>query len=117
MIDTQARPKPYLRLMLLVALLGLISAVITFVFIALVNGSIAVIWEEAALVLGVDPRVFTLVVRTIGGLIVGLLVKLFGDHNAIFAELMQEFGKTGRFDYRHAPGIVVTSFFSLIAGA
>jgi len=43
-------------------------------------------------------------------------VKLFGDHNGIFAEVMQEFGKTGRFNYRtlrhchHA-------FVSLIAGA
>ncbi len=29
---------------------------------------------------------------------------------------MQEFGKTGRFDYRNAPGIVITAFVSLIAG-
>jgi H+/Cl- antiporter ClcA len=117
MIDTQARPKPYLRLMLLVAVLGLVSAVITFVFIVLVNGSIAVIWEEAALALGVDMRVFTIVVCTFGGLLVGLLVKFFGDHNAIFSELMRDFGQTGRFDYRHAPGILATSFVSLIAGA
>jgi H+/Cl- antiporter ClcA len=59
---------------------------------------------------------FTVLVCTTGGLLVGLLVKLFGDHNAIFAELMQEFGKTGRFDYRHAPGIVITAFVSLITG-
>ena len=44
-------------------------------------------------------------------------MKLFGDHNAIFAELMREFGKTGRFNYRHAPGIVITAFVSLISGA
>ena len=66
--------------------------------------------------IGMDPRLFTFLVCTIGGLLVGLLVKLFGDHNAIFSELMKEFGKTGRFDYRHAPGIVMTAFFSLIAG-
>ena len=48
---------------------------------------------------------------------VGLLVKLFGDHSGIFAELMLEFGKTGRFNYRHAPGIVITAFVSLISGA
>ena len=45
------------------------------------------------------------------------MVKLFGDHNAIFSELMQEFGKTGRFDYRHSPGIVITALISLISGA
>jgi H+/Cl- antiporter ClcA len=44
------------------------------------------------------------------------LVKLFGDHSGIFAELMQEFGRTGRFNYRHAPGIVVTAVASLAAG-
>ena len=117
MIDTQANPKRYLRLMALVALLGIVSALVTFIFMAFVNGSIAWIWEEAALALGMDPRLFTLLVCTLGGLLVGLLVNYFGDHNAIFSELMQEFGKTGRFDYRHAPGILVTSFVSLIAGA
>jgi H+/Cl- antiporter ClcA len=29
---------------------------------------------------------------------------------------MQEFGKTGRFNYRNAPGIVITAFVSLISG-
>ncbi len=103
--------------MALVALMGIVSALVTFVFMAFVNGSIAWIWEEAALALGMDPRLFTLLVCTLGGLLVGLLVNYFGDHNAIFSELMLEFGKTGRFDYRHAPGILVTSFVSLIAGA
>jgi H+/Cl- antiporter ClcA len=117
MIDTQAKPRPYIRLMVLVALMGIVSAVVTFLFMFLVNHGIALIWEEAALAVGVDPRLFIFLVCTIGGLLVGLLVNYFGDHNAIFAELMRDFGKTGRFDYRHAPGIVVTAFISLIAGA
>lgn len=117
MIDPHAKLISYLRLMLLVAILGAVSAVITFVFIALVNLMTDLIWKQTPLALGIDSRLFTLVVCVIGGLLVGLLVKIFGDHNAIFAELMQEFGKTGRFDYRHAPGIVVTAFISLIAGA
>lgn len=54
-----------------------------------------------------DPRLFTILVCTLGGLLVGLLVKIFGDHNGIFADIMLAFGKTGCFDYRHAPGIVV----------
>ena len=117
MIDPQARPAPYIRLMALVAVLGLISALVTFAFVALVHGGTFLIWEQAAQALGIDPRLFTILVCAIGGLLVGLLVKLFGDHNAIFAELMLEFGKTGRFNYRHAPGIVITAFVSLISGA
>ena len=117
MIDPQARPAAYIRLMALVVVLGLISALVTFAFVALVHQGTGLIWEQAAETLGIDPRLFTILVCAVGGLVVGLLVKLFGDHNAIFAELMLEFGKTGRFNYRHAPGIVLTAFVSLISGA
>jgi chloride channel protein, CIC family len=117
MIDPQAKPAPYIRLLALVVLLGLISALVTFAFIALVHQGTVLLWEQAAQALGVDPRLFTVLVCTIGGLLVGLLVKLFGDHSGIFAELMREFGRTGRFDYRNAPGIVITAFVSLVSGA
>jgi H+/Cl- antiporter ClcA len=117
MIDTQAKPGSYMKLMALVTLLGLISAVITFIFMFLVHQGTSLLWEQAALALGLDPRLFTLLVCSLGGLLVGLLVKFFGDHSGIFAEVMQEFGKTGRFDYRNAPGIVITAFVSLISGA
>ncbi len=117
MIDPQARPGPYIKLLALVVVLGLISALITFAFMALVHQGTGLIWEQAALALGMDPRLFTVLVCTLGGLAVGLLVKFFGDHSGIFAEVMHEFGKTGRFDYRNAPGIVITAFVSLISGA
>ncbi len=117
MIDPQVRPKAYLRLMVLVILLGLISALVTFVFMVLVHQGTSLLWTEAAQALGIAPPVFTLLVCTLGGLLVGLLVKFFGDHSGIFFEVMREFGKTGRFDYRNAPGIVITAFVSLISGA
>jgi H+/Cl- antiporter ClcA len=117
MIDPQAKRGPYVRLLALVAVLGLMSALVTFVFMALVNGATVLVWEQAARALSMDARVFTVLVCAIGGLLVGLLVKVFGDHNAIFADMMLEFGKTGRFNYRHAPGIVVTALVSLVAGA
>ncbi len=117
MIDSQAKPGAYIKLLTLVVVLGLISALVTFSFMALVHQGVHLLWEEAALALGVDPRLFTILVCGIGGLLVGLLVKFFGDHSGIFAEIMNEFGKTGRFDYRHAPGIVITAFVSLVSGA
>jgi len=116
MIDPHAKLRSYLRLMLLVAILGATSAVITFVFMFLVNLFTDLVWNQAPIALGIDTRFFTLIVCVIGGLLVGLLVKIFGDHNGIFAEIMLEFGKTGRFDYRSAPGIVLTAFVSLISG-
>ena len=117
MIDPQATPASYFRLMALVVVLGVISALVTFAFIAIVQMGTQRLWEDAAQALGLDIRLFTILVCTAGGLLVGLLVKLFGDHNGIFADLMSEFGKTGRFNYRHAPGIVITAFVSLVSGA
>lgn len=117
MIDPQANPKRYLRLMAIVVLMGFLSSGVTFLFLLLVNRSISLIWEQAAHTIGLDSRLFIFLVCTIGGLLVGLLVRLFGDHNAVFSELMKEFGKTGRFDYHHAPGILITAFVSLISGA
>ena len=116
MIDPQAKPRPYIRLMLLVAVTGFVSALITFLFVTLSNQLTALVWDNASLVLGLDPRIFTLLVCTLGGLLVGLLVKIFGDHNAIFFELLQEFGRTGRFNYRNAPGILITALVSLASG-
>jgi hypothetical protein len=117
MIDPQAKPKLYFRLMVVVALMGVVSAVVTFAFMALVHLGTDLVWEQTAQLLGIDSRLFTLLVCTLGGLLVGLLVKIFGDHSGIFAEVMREFGKTGRFDYRNAPGILITALVSLISGA
>jgi len=117
MIDTQAKPRPYLRLMALAALLGIITAVVTFAFIALVHEATKLVWEQAASAAGLPAPVWTILICTLGGLIVGLLVRAFGDHTGIFAEIMQEFGRTGRFDYKVAPGIVLTAIASLVSGA
>jgi H+/Cl- antiporter ClcA len=109
-------PRPYLKLLLLAALLGLISAVITFAFQGLVRVGQVLVWKRAAHAAGLPTPAFTLAVCTVGGLLVGGLVKTFGDHSGIFAEMMTEFGRTGRFHYRRAPGMVITALASLIAG-
>ena len=72
MIDPEAKPAPYIKLLALVAVLGLISALVTFVFVALVHQGTALVWEQAALALGIDPRLFTVLICTLGGLVVGL---------------------------------------------
>jgi H+/Cl- antiporter ClcA len=97
-------------------LLGIATAVMTFLFIAISNQGIEVIWDQAVQPFGISRALFTLIVCSLGGLLVGVLVRIFGDHNGIFYELMQEFGETGRFKYRNAPGIVLTAFVSLMAG-
>ncbi len=116
MIEPQVQRKPYLRLIALALVLGLVTAVITFAFVSLVHILSDGLWVEAAEAIGVPFAVFALVVCSLGGLLVGILVRIFGDHSGIFADVMAEFGRTGRFDYRNAPGILVTAVPSLVAG-
>src|SRR5512143_1297309 len=107
MSQERIQPWPYLKLLTLAALLGLVSAAITFIFLVVVHIGQTLIWEQAAHAMGLSTPIFTLIVCTLGGLLVGVLVKVFGDHSGIFAEMMLEFGKSGRFNYRPAQGIVV----------
>ena len=113
----KSETRAYLKLLGVAALLGILSATLTFAFIWLVNVGQNAVWEQAAQAVGLTPTLFTLAVCTLGGLLVGVLVRYFGDHSGIFAEMMVEFGHTGRFNYRHAPGIVATAFVSLVTGA
>jgi putative hemolysin len=47
MIDPEVKPKRYLGLLLLVGLMGIISALFTFLFMIIVNRGIALVWERA----------------------------------------------------------------------
>lgn len=62
MIDPNARPISYLWLMVLVALLGIISAVITFAFIVIVNAVTDLIWEQALQTSEWYSRLFTIII-------------------------------------------------------
>ena len=54
MIDPQAKPRAYIKLMGLVILLGMISALATFAFITLVHQGTYLLWQEASQALGID---------------------------------------------------------------
>lgn len=110
------KPRPYLRLLLLAGLMGLLSAVITFAFTWVVHEVQVVMWDRVLDTEGPWAPVLTVIICVVGGVLVGVLVKVFGDPSGIFAELMAEFGRSGRFDYRQAPGVVITAFVSLGAG-
>jgi H+/Cl- antiporter ClcA len=116
MNDEGLKPRAFLKLLLLAALMGLMSAVITFAFIWVVHELQGLLWDHVSGLGGTWTFVLTVVVCAIGGLVVGVLVKVFGDHTGVFAELMANFGRTGRFSYREAPGMVITALVSLVAG-
>jgi len=69
MIDPQARTRPYLKLLLLAAFLGAVTALITFAFVAIVHILTDLVWVDGATALGSPAPLFTLLVCTLGGLV------------------------------------------------
>jgi H+/Cl- antiporter ClcA len=116
MNDEGLKPRSFLKLLLLAGLMGLLSAVITFAFIRVVYELQGLLWDHVSGLGGAWTFVLTVLICVVGGGLVGVLVKIFGDHTGIFAEIIANFGRTGRFSYREAPGMVATAFVSLVAG-
>jgi len=96
-----------------------LAGVVTLVFLTLTHLGVEFIWHTLPGLVGAAGAatpLFIFAVATTGGLIVGVLVRIFGDQPALFAELLAEFAKTGRIEYHHIPGVVITAFVSLISG-
>ena len=116
MMDEKIRPAAYARLLMLSAVLGIVTAVITFAFIAFVHEAQILIWDHWAPATGLPAPLLTLLICSAAGLLIGLIARFLGDPPAIFAELMAEFGHTGRFNYRTSPIVVLAALPSLIGG-
>ncbi len=105
--------------MIIAALIGAMAGVLTLAFLRLLYFGIEFVWTTLPALVGLTgdlSPLFIFAVAVTGGLTVGLLVRLFGDQPALFAELMAAFGKTGRIEYRHVPGILLNALVSLISG-
>ena len=72
MIDVQEKPRAYLRLMGMVFLIGIASSLITFIFIALSNQAISLVYQQGMKASGLDSRLFTFIVCSLGGLVVAV---------------------------------------------
>jgi H+/Cl- antiporter ClcA len=101
------------------ALIGALAGAVTLLFLTLTNLGIEFVWSTLPTLLGFtgEPSpLFIFAIATLGGLLVGICARIFGETPALLAEVMAEFGKTGRIDYRQAPGVLLTAFVSLVSG-
>ncbi|OPY30873.1 MAG: putative ion channel protein [Methanomassiliicoccales archaeon PtaU1.Bin124] len=107
-----------LRLSGLAALVGLVSSVLTVVFLVTVQGVTEFL--NGDLKRGLLPSdlfwIFTIGLALACGLIVGLLIKRYGENSGL-GHAQREFDETGKIDHRHLPDIIGTSFVSLLSGA
>lgn len=102
-----------LLLGLVAALLGGSVGAVTAGFLHFIEWAQRLLWE----VISVNLPWQTLLVCTLGGVLVGLCQRYLGDHPQTINEAIATLNKTGRLDYTHLPHGLATISVSLIFGA
>lgn len=98
---------------LLAALLGGSVGAVTAGFLHFIEWAQHLLWE----VISINLPWQTLLVCTLGGVLVGLCQRTLGDHPQTINEAIATINKTGRLDYAHLPHGLATISVSLIFGA
>lgn len=97
-------------------LLGSIVGATVWLFLVTINIGIHFIWGYLPEVLS-SPAYYTLCVTIIGGVLVGLSQKYFGTYPRLMPEVMTEYKKAGRIEYRFVHQATLTAIIVLIFGA
>lgn len=104
---------PIISLGLLAALLGGLVGAVSAELLHFIEWGQHLLWE----VLTSNLPLQTLLVATLGGLLIGLCQRYLGDHPKGINEAISEIGETGRLEYKHLPQGMLTASTSLIFGA
>lgn len=101
--------------LLYTVILGSIVGAIIWVFIRIMNFGIEFIWDFAPSHLNFP--LYTLCVCVIGGLLIGIWKKKFGDYPEDLSTVMGKVKKTGRYPYNNVFSTIVSALFPLLIGA
>jgi H+/Cl- antiporter ClcA len=107
-----ARSKDYWQRFGWGTLMGLVGAVVAFVYIVIVHGIEHRLWHEEMPITPFSGSVKIVVITTLAGLLVGLIHKLMPTEEVdVFGAIPK-----GDMDLTHAMGAVLTSIVSLVGG-
>ncbi len=100
------------------AMIGVLVGLVSAAFLRFLDWSTHLLWQELPHQIAPQgsPTAYTLIICTLGGLIVGVCQKYLGNHPPSLQETLQEFRKTGRIEYKHLPNGIVNVLASLVFG-
>jgi H+/Cl- antiporter ClcA len=101
-------------LMVYAALFGALASLLAAGYITLYNQGIKFFEQPSLLVLNVD--IWPLVMLTVAGVLIGLVIKFFGQHAGL-GVAQGQYAQTGRLNPRYLPRIMLQAFISLWSGA
>jgi H+/Cl- antiporter ClcA len=104
----------YIQLVLWIAVMAFPIALLTLIYLVFYNGGTRLVWETIPDTLNISRPVYTILIATLGGLLVGLGLRYLGVRHG---ESLQKEMESGRVPYTGVPGLVVTALVGLISGA
>ena len=104
----------YVQLVVWIAVMAVPVALLMLIYLVFYKGGTLLLWETIPGTMNIPLPVFTVLVATLGGLLVGLGLRYLGVRHG---ESLQKEMETGRVPYKGVPGLAVTALVGLISGA
>ena len=104
----------YIKLLIWIAVTAVPVALLTLIFLALYTKSGEFVRETLPEALNLSPAVCTILVATLGGLLVGLCLRYLGVRHG---ESLTKEMEAGRVPYKGVPAFILTSLIGLSSGA
>ncbi|MDD1770802.1 MAG: chloride channel protein, partial [Methanomassiliicoccales archaeon] len=111
--------KAFITITLLCGVVGIIAGLFTAVFFLTVFPALDFIWTTVPNsygITGTDMAIYTVAICTLGGLVVGLTIKLTREPATVLAEEMDEVAESGRIRPRGGIANLVRGSFAIIFG-
>lgn len=102
-------------LLLYTVILGSIVGAIIWAFLRIMNLGIEFIWDFIPS--KIDFPLYTILVCAVGGLLIGLWKKKFGDYPEELGTVLGKVKKTGRYPYNNIFSTIISALLPLISGA
>ena len=100
--------------MLYAIIIGAVTGLIVWIFLKVMNIGINFLWNTLPNI--VDIPFYTIIVCTIGGLIIGIWKKINGDYPENLEEVMEKVKKDGRYSYDKLGVVSISAMLPLIFG-
>jgi H+/Cl- antiporter ClcA len=104
----------YIRLLLWIVVMAVPVGLLTLAYLLVYKGGSHLVWETVPDALSISRPVYTILVATLGGLLVGLGLRYLGVRHG---QSLQKEMESGRVPVKGTPGLVVTALVGLISGA
>ena len=95
--------------------LGAVVGAIIWAFLKVMNLGIEFLWDYVPS--KISFPLYTLIICTVGGLLIGLWKKKFGDYPEELNTVMGQVKKTGRYPYNNVFSVLGSALFPLLLGA